>query len=403
MSILPKEVVRKLVREGNFKDSNDILSSLKEMMKDVLQEAMEAEIEQSLEYEKFDRSNKNTRNSRNGYSKKTVKSQLGEIELDIPRDRLNDFEPQIIPKYERNITGLEEKIISLYTSGLSTRDIHDQMQDLYGVEVSSDMVSKITDKVLPLITEWQNRPLDKHYAFVFLDAIHYKVRDEKQVVNKAAYVILGVTTDGFKEILGIYIGVNESAKFWLSVLNELKNRGVQDVGIFCVDGLAGFSDAIKGVFPNALIQRCIIHQIRASTRYVSYKDIKEFTKDLKTVYTAVSEEEGYENLMVVKDKWEHKYPSSIKSWEQNWGDLSTFFMFSPEIRKIIYTTNAIEGLHRQFRKVTKTKSVFPSDKSLLKMLYLSSEKIQQKWTIRYRNWDLVISQLSILMGDRLEF
>ena len=328
---------------------------------------------------------------------------MGELELDIPRDRLNEFEPQIIPKHSRNITGLEEKILSLYSNGLSTRDIHTQIQELYGVEISADMVSKITDKILPIVNEWQNRPLEKFYSFVFLDAIHYKVRDDKQVVNKAAYVILGVTTEGYKDILGIYIGANESAKFWLSVLNELKNRGVNDVGIFCVDGLSGFGEAIGAAFPKALIQRCIIHQIRSSTKYVSYKDIKEFTRDLKTVYGAISDEDGLENLMSVKEKWNDKYPSAIKSWEQNWDNLSTFFVFSPEIRKIIYTTNVIESLHRQFRKVTKTKAVFPSDQSLLKMLYLSSENIQKKWTMRYRDWDLVVSQLSILMGDRIQF
>lgn len=401
MSILPKEVVKQLVREGNFKDAGDIVSMLKDMMKEVLQESMEAEIESNLDYKKYDRNAKTTENHRNGYSKKTVKSTLGNMELDIPRDRNGEYEPQIVPKHKRNITEIESKILSLYASGLSTRDIHSEMQELYGIEVSADMVSKVTDKILPVVSEWQNRPLEQYYSFIFMDAIHYKVRDEKQVVNKAAYVVLGVNMDGYKDILGIYIGANESAKFWLSVLNELKTRGVSDVGVFCVDGLTGFSDAIQAVYPKALVQRCIIHQIRSSTKYVSFKDIKEFCKDLKTVYTAASEQAGYECLMAIKEKWNSKYPSAIKSWEQNWANLSTLFMFSPEIRKIIYTTNAIEGLHRQFRKVTKTKAIFPSDRSLLKMLYLSSEKIQKKWTMRYRNWDIILSQLSILMGDRI--
>ena len=285
---------------------------------------------------------------------------------------------------------------------MSTRDIHDQIKDLYGIELSAEMVSKITERILPEIKEWQNRPLESIYPFVFMDAIHYKVRDDNRIVNRAAYVVLGINIEGNKDILGIWIGENESSKFWLGILNELKNRGVADVLLFCVDGLTGLKEAIEAAFPKAEIQRCIIHQLRNSFKYVSYKDIKEFSKDFKSVYTAVSENEALDELCILKDKWGQKYPFALRSWEANWDVLSPFFKFPAEIRKIIYTTNIIEGLHRQFRKVTKTKTVFPSDSSLEKMLYLASLNVMKKWTIRYRNWDQVLSQLIIIYGDRVE-
>ena len=318
----------------------------------------------------------------------------------MPRATCLQSRRKIIAKHERNITGLEEKVLGLYAAGMSTRDIHDQIKALYGVDVSAALVSRITDKVLPLVTEWQSRPLDEVYPFVFMDAIHYKVREEKMVLNKAAYVVLGVNLDGYKEILGIYVGANESSKFWISVLNELKNRGIKTVCLFCVDGLTGCKDAIGAAFPQAQIQRCIVHQIRSSTRYVSYKDIKVFVQELKTVYSAVSETLALDNLLAMKGKWGAKYPSAIRSWENNWHCLSTFFAYPPEVRKIIYTTNCIESLHRQFRKVTKTKAVFPTDQSLLKMLWLAQDNIQKKWTQRHRNWDLVLAQLQVLFAEQ---
>lgn len=394
MSKEAKEIIRQLVKEQQFTSTGEIMVAMKEMFKEVLEESLEAELDTQLGYEKSERSD--SKNRRNGHSTKTVRSELGEIEVSVPRDRNGEYEPKILPKNSRSVEGLEDKILSLYAAGLSTRDIHTQIQELYGVEVSAETVSRVTDRVLPLIQDWQNRPLEEVYPFVFLDAIHYKVREDKQIVSKAAYVVLGVNKDGYKEILGIWIGAAESSKFWLSVLNELKNRGVKNVLIFCVDGLNGFKEAIAATFPESRVQRCIIHQIRSSTRYVSYKDIKAFVADLKTIYTAVSEDEALENLLVAKEKWGAKYPAAIKSWETNWDSLATFFIFPAEIRKIIYTTNAIEALHRQFRKVTKTKAVFPTEQSLLKMLYLATEKIQKKWSMRYRNWDMVISQISIL-------
>lgn len=399
MSEMSKEFLRNYVKEQNFSNSTEVLTALKSLFKDVLQEALAAELDDMLGYEKNAINSSN--NSRNGYSKKTINSELGPITLDIPRDRNGEFEPKIVPKHQRNINGIEDKIISLYAAGMTTRDISEQIKNLYDVEISAETVSNITNRILPLVNEWQNRPLEKTYSFIFMDAIHYKVREDKQVVVKAAYVVIGVNLDGYKEVLGIWIGANESSKFWLSVLNDLKHRGVQNVLIFCVDGLNGFKEAIGAAFPFSKIQRCIIHQIRSSMKYIPYKDRKAFVADLKTVYTAVNTDVAMENLIELREKWEHKYPNAIKSWEDNWDNLSTFFEFSPYIRKIIYTTNIIESLNSQFRKVTKTKLIFPNDESLIKMLYLATEKIHSKWTRNYANWDLVINELNIIFDNIL--
>lgn len=401
MSNISREILRNYVSEQNFKSPNDVLAAIKELFKDVLQEALEAEMDMQLGYDRYDVTEKQTSNSRNGYSKKTIKTELGPVELSIPRDRNGEYEPKIVSKYQRNVSGIEEKVIALYAAGMTTRDIAEQVKNLYDVEISAEMVSNITNRIIPVVTEWQNRPLEKTYSFVFMDAIHYKVREDKQIIVKAAYVVLGVNMDGEKEVLGIWVGANESSKFWLSVLNDLKNRGVKDVLIFCVDGLNGFKEAIGAVYPFAKIQRCVIHQIRSSMKYVPYKDKKAFVGDLKSIYGAVNEDVALENLISVKEKWGSKYPNAIKSWEDNWDNLITFFAFPDYIRRIIYTTNAIESLNSQFRKVTKTKLIFPNDESLMKMLYLATEKISKKWTRAYANWDLVISQLNILFSEVL--
>jgi putative transposase len=401
MSDNSKEILRNYINEQKFSSPNEVLAAMKSMFKDVLQEALEAEMDSQLGYDKYDISEKQTPNSRNGYSKKTVKSELGTVQLNIPRDRNGEFEPKILPKYQRNITGIEDKIMALYAAGMTTRDIAEQVKNLYDVEISAEMVSNITNRIMPVVTEWQNRPLEKTYSFVFMDAIHYKVRDDKHIVIKAAYVVLGVNMDGQKEVLGIWVGANESSKFWLSVLNDLRNRGLQDVLVFCVDGLNGFKEAIGSVYPFAKIQRCIIHQLRASMKYIPHKDKKAFAKDLKAVYSALNEYVALENLMSAKEKWGNKYPNAIKTWEDNWDNLITFFVFPDYIRRIIYTTNAIESLNSQFRKVTKTKLIFPNDESLMKMLYLATEKVSKKWTRAYANWDLVISQLNILFSEIL--
>lgn len=398
---IAKEQLKQIISENNITSVGDIYALFKDSFKDMLQELLEAEMDTSIGYTKNEKNDLATPNKRNGYSTKTIKSQYGEFPIDIPRDRNGEFEPQIIPKYQRDVSGIEEKVISLYAHGMSTRDIHDQLQELYGIEVSAEMVSKITDKILPEIKEWQSRPLNPVYPFVFMDAIHYKVKEDGRIINRAAYVVLGVTLDGIKDILSITIGANESSKFWLGMLNDLKNRGVQDVLFFCVDGLTGFKEAINAVYPKAEVQRCIIHMLRNSFKYVSYKDLKKFSSDFKAVYKAPTEEIALAELETLKEVWGTKYPYAISSWEMNWEVVRPFFQFTEDIRRIMYTTNIIEGLNRQFRKVTKTKSSFPNDTSLEKILYLSSQNVIKKWSQRYRNWDLVLSQLSILYDERL--
>jgi putative transposase len=406
MSGTPIELMKEYVNSQNFSSTNEVMAAMKEMFKDVLQQVMECELDNKLGYEKSERTSENvememSKNYRNGYSQKTIKSQLGEVQVKIPRDRKGEYEPQIIEKYNRNADGMEEKILSLYSCGMSQRDIADQIKNLYDVEISPELVSKISEKIMPEVTAWQNRPLETVYPFVFMDAIHYKVKEDHQIVTKAAYVVLGITLDGSKDILGIWIGEHESSKFWLGVLNDLKSRGVLDVYLFCVDGLKGFKEAISAVYPKAQIQRCIIHQIRYSTRFVGYKDIKQLMTDLKLVYKAVTEEEALENLKAFKEKWGKKYPSCVKTWEDNWDILNTFFAYPPEVRKIIYTTNIIEGLNRQFRQVTKNKPSFVNDDSLRKLLYLASKNIVERWTQRCRNWDIVLIQLNIMFEDRI--
>jgi putative transposase len=406
MSGTPAEMMKEYVNSQKFSSTTEVMAAMKEMFKDVLQQVMECELDNKLGYEKSERTSDTdetslSKNYRNGYSQKTIKSQLGEVQVKIPRDRKGEYEPQIIEKYNRNADGMEEKILSLYSCGMSQRDIAEQIKNLYDVEISPELVSKISEKIMPEVAAWQNRALEAVYPFVFMDAIHYKVKEDHQIVTKAAYVVLGITLDGSKDILGIWIGEHESSKFWLGVLNDLKSRGVADVYLFCVDGLKGFKEAISAVYPKAHIQRCIIHQIRYSTRFVGYKDIKQLMADLKLVYKAVTEEEALENLMAFKAKWGKKYPSCVKTWEDNWDILNTFFAYPPEVRKIIYTTNIIEGLNRQFRQVTKNKPSFVNDDSLRKLLYLASKNIVERWTQRCRNWDMILNQLNIMFQDRI--
>ena len=400
---MPKELIKEYVKSEKFTNTTDIMESIKSMFADVLNEVLQCEMDEQLGYDKHERteSSEEKKNYRNGSTKRKLKTQLGEVEISVPRDRNGEYEPKIIDKYQRNADGLEDKILSLYAHGMSTRDIQEQIKDLYNIDISSELVSKISEKILPEVNEWQNRPLEAIYPFIFMDAIHYKVKENHQYITKAAYVVLGINLDGQKDILGIWIGENESSKFWLNVLNELKTRGVKDVFLFCVDGLTGFREAISAAFPNAQIQRCIIHQIRSSTRFVSYKHIKQLMADLKKVYQAISEEEAMNNLILFKDKWNKIYPSCVRSWEENWDILSTFFAYPPEVRKIIYTTNIIEGLNRQFRQITKNKPSFTNDDNLRKMLYLASQKIVERWTQRCRNWDMVLNQLSIMFEGRM--
>ena len=374
---------------------------MKEMFWDVIHTVMEVEMDEELGREHCQRAETTSApNYRNGYTKKTVKTQLGEVEIKVPRDRNGSFEPKIIGKYSRNAEGMEEKILALYSCGMSQRDIAEQIKELYDVEISPDLVTKITEKIMSEVTAWQNRPLEAVYPFIFMDAIHYKVREDHRYVTKAAYVVLGTTMDGRKDILGVWIGEHESSKFWLNVLNDLKSRGVLDVYLFCTDGLCGMMEAIRAVYPQSRLQRCIVHQIRSSTRFVSWKDIKHVVADLKKIYTSVTLDEAEENLLQFSEKWRNQYPSCVKSWEENWEVLSTFYEYPPEVRKIIYTTNIIEGLNRQFRQITKNKPCFTNDDSLRRMLYLASQRITKRWRTRCQNWDLALSQLEILFSGR---
>ena len=352
-----KEILKLLQENYDINSAQDLSSALKDMFKGALQEMMNAEFDSSMGYSKYDKKSEKT-NYRNGTTKKNLKSEFGTFEFETPRDRNGEFEPKIVPKNTRDVSGIEDKIISLYAKGLSTRDINEQIQELYGIEVSATMVSNITDQIIPEIKEWQARPLDDVYPFVFIDAVHFSVREDNHIVKKAAYIVLGINSEGFKEVLGIWIGENESAKYWLGVLNELKQRGIKDILILCSDNLTGIKEAINAAFPNTVQQRCIVHMIRNSVKFVSYKDLKAFTNDLKKIYTSVDEEKGYEQLQEIKNKWSDKYESAFKTWEENWDAICPFFQFSDSIRKIMYTTNTIESLNRQFRKFTKTKSVF---------------------------------------------
>ena len=326
---------------------------------------------------------------------------MGDIPVKVPRDRKGEIDSDLVPKYSRTVNGFDEKVISMYALGLSDKDIQEQIKDIFGCNLSPDMISDITDKVVPEIQEWQKRKLESVYPIIFIDATHFHVRDNGQIVKKAAYVVLGIDKDGMKKVLTITIGENESAKYWMTVLNELKNRGVQDILILCADGLTGLKEAISAIYPQTEYQRCIVHQIRNSLKYVPYTDRKELAKDLKTVYKASTEEIGYTNLLELEEKWKNKYPGAIQSWIDNWDVLSVFYKFSAEIRKIMYTTNAIESLNSTYKRINRNRNVFPTDMSLLKVLYLSTIKAEKKWSRMVDKWDLCLSQFRIMYEGRI--
>ena len=392
------KIAKMLIEEYQPQSAQDIQEALKDLLGDTMEELLKAELDEHLDYEYGEKPL--SLNTRNGTSKKTVRSSYGNIDLNIPRDREGTFEPQALRKYEKDISNIENQIISMYGKGMTTRDISSHIKDIYGFGISETMVSKITNKILPTIEEWQNRPLEKIYPMVFLDAIHYHVRENNIVVKKAVYIALGYNLEGFKEILGMWVGENESSKYWLLVLNGLKERGLEDVLIFSTDNLPGFSQAIEAVYPKAEIQKCIIHQIRNSTKYVSYKDIKKLMKDLKAVYKVSTEDLALTNLGIFEEKWGKKYPMCVSSWKNNWTELSTYFKYPEGIRKLIYTTNAMENFNRQLRKVTKNKTIFPNDYALQKSLYLAMVDASSKWTSRIRGWDQILSQLSIFFEGR---
>ena len=376
--------------------------AIKKLIKTTLEQMLEAELTEHLGYEKYSPEGRNSGNSRNGKTYKTLKNDNGEIEIAVPRDRNGEFDPLIVKKYEKTIGPIEDKIISMYAKGMTTRDTQAHISELYEIDMSPTLISNITSKIIHLAEEWQNRPLEKKYPIVFFDAIHYKIRDEsRKVISKAAYTCLAIDIEGKKDLLGLWIGEAEGANFWLNILTELKNRGVEDIFIACVDGLKGFPEAINSVFPKTEIQLCIIHQIRNTLKYVASKDQKQFIKELKEIYKAPTEESALLNLEQLELNWGKKYSLAIRGWKTNWDNLATFFKYPEEIRTVIYTTNAVEALHRQFRKVTKSKSIFPNDDALKKMLFLVYRDLSKKRTMPIRNWAIVLSNFSIYFKDRL--
>jgi len=398
--LVTREHLKRYLADNGLSTVADAQQMIKELLAETLQEMLEAELSSTLGYDKHGRRT-TTSNRRNGHTAKTLRSEFGELTLAVPRDRDGEFVPAIVPKHARSLPGIEEQILALYAKGLSTRDIQDHLQQLYGLDVSPMLVTQVTERLQPVIAAWQARPLASTYAVVFLDAIHYKVREAHQVVTKAAYVVLGIDLDGRKDVLGFWIGAAESARFWLGVLSELRERGVQDILIACTDNLTGFSEAIAASFPQTAVQKCVVHQIRASLKYVSYQDYKKVTAELRHIYTAPTEAAALAALDAFDEHWGKAYPWCVKSWRANWAEVATMFAYPPEVRKLIYTTNMIESFHRQLRKVTKGKATFPTDESLVKMLYLAMQDITRKWTMRQPHWGQILMQLAILFPGRV--
>ena len=398
MSLINHEELKRQLKSGELTSLDDITNEFKNILKEVIQTASQEELTAHLGYDK----NKESTNSnyRNGYNEKTIKSKYGNIDVSIPRDRDSTFEPQLVKKREVLLDGSEDLILSLYTKGMSVRDIQSHLEDLYGYELSEQTISNITSKIIEKANEWQNRPLDSIYPIIFMDATVLKIRVDRVVKNIAAYIMLGVTLEGRKEIIGIWIGENETSKYWLTVLNDIQKRGVQDVLIFAIDGLNGFNEAIKAVYPKADIQRCIVHQIRSSLKFVSWKDRKEVAKDLKSVYSALNEEDAQSALTDFNDIWGKKYPNITMSWTNHWSELSTFFKYPDSVRKLIYTTNPIESLNATIKRKTKSKGSFPTIESAFKVLYLAIQEQQEKWNMSsVRNWIEIYPQLCIFFSE----
>ena len=394
-----RNIIQQLLQEYDIETAEDIQDALKDLLGGTIKEMMEAEMDDHLGYQKSERSDSD--DYRNGYKSKRVNSSYGSMDIDVPQDRKSTFEPQVVKKRQKDISDIDQKIISMYAKGMTTRQISETIEDIYGFETSEGFISDVTDKILPQIEDWQNRPLDEVYPILYIDAIHYSVRDNGVIRKLAAYVILGINTEGKKEVLSITVGDNESSKYWLSVLNELKNRGVKDILIICADGLSGIKEAIAAAFPKTEYQRCIVHQVRNTLKYVPDKDRKAFAADLKTIYHASDEEKARLALDRVTEKWTTKYPNSMKRWYDNWDAITPIFKFSPDVRKVISTTNAIESLNSTYRKLNRQRSVFPSDTALLKALYLATFEATKRWTMSIRNWGQVYGELSIMYDGRL--
>ena len=404
-NIAEEEAMNKLVKEilknGDVKTVFDVESKLKQSFGKVIQSMLEAEMTEHLGHNKYEYSQENKENYRNGSSKKKVKSNLGELELNIPRDRNGEFEPIIVPKHSRDISNIEQQIINLYSMGTSTREISNFIEEMYGFSVSAEMVSNITDKIIPEMEEWKSRRLEDIYPFVYIDAIHFNVKENGVIGKKAAYVVMGINKDGIKEVLGIYIGENETSKFWITVFNNIKNRGVKDILVLSSDGLSGIKEAIQVSFPKTEHQTCMVHLTRNTLKYVSYRDKAKFAQDLKAIYTASDEEIGKKLMYDVAERWKEKYPTAMDRWEENWGIIIPFFKFSQKIRKMIYTTNSIESLNSCYRRLNRTRNVYTSKESLMKVLYLSTKKITKNWTSRVPEWGEVLKELEIIYKGRI--
>lgn len=394
-----KNIIAGLLQEYDIQTADDIQEALKDLLGGTIKEMLESEMDEHLGYDKYERSEES--NYRNGTKSKRVRSKYGEFDIEVPQDRQSTFEPKIVAKRQKDISAIDDKIISMYAKGMSTRQISETIEDIYGFEVSEGMVSDITDKLLPEIEAWQNRPLSSVYPIIFIDAVHFSVREDGIIRKLAAYIILGINDEGRKEVLSIQVGENESSKYWLGILNGLKNRGVKDILVLCADGLTGIKESINVAYPNTEYQRCIVHQVRNTLKHVADKDMKEFAADLKNIYQAPTEDAGRKQLEVTTKKWNEKYPNAMKRWHDNWDVISPIFKFSTEVRKVIYTTNAIESLNSSYRRLNRQRSVFPNGTSLLKALYLATFEATKKWTLPLRNWGKVYGELSIMYPGRL--
>lgn len=400
--IIKDEILEELLK--NYKTPEDLLGKggiLKQLTKRLLEKAMESELTQHLGYAKHSPAGKGSGNSRNGKSAKTLTGDFGKLPLEVPRDRNGEFSPQIIPKHQTRFSGFDDKIISMYARGMTIRDIQEHLKEIYGVDVSADLISSVTDAVIEDIKEWQNRPLDEIYPILYLDATTVKVRSEGRVINKSAYLAIGINLEGIKDVLGIWIEQTEGAKFWLKIMTEIKNRGVKDIFIACVDGLKGFPEAIEAIFPKTEVQLCVVHMIRNSLRYVSWKDRRALASDLKSVYHSSSADEAWENLEAFASKWDGRYPTISKSWQANWQRVIPFFAYPEEIRRIIYTTNAIESLNNTLKKTIKNRASFPNDEAAIKLLYLSLRNILKKWTMPPKYWGRALNQFAIIYSERM--
>ena len=394
-----RAIIQQLFQEYNIESATDIQDALKDLLGGTIKEMMETEMDEHLGYSKSERSD--SENARNGYKTKSLNSRYGSFQIDVPQDRQSSFQPQVVKKRQKDISAIDEKIISMYAKGMTTRQISETLEDIYGFEASEGFISDVTDKILPQIEEWQSRPLSSIYPIIFIDAIHFSVRHDNMITKLAAYVVMGINEDGRKEVLTIEVGENESSKYWLGVLNSLKNRGVRDILILCSDGLTGLKEAISAAFPKTEHQRCIVHMVRNTLKYVANKDMKNFAKDLRTIYTAPDEKTAVKRLEEVDKKWTPHYPAALKRWSDNWDVITPIFKFSTDVRTAFYTTNAIESLNSSYRRLNSQRSVFPSQQALLKALYLATFEATKKWSMPIRNWGKVRGELTIMYPDRL--